>query len=69
MSKYLLTQVNSKAEELQQELFDRYHIEIPVMRLGDKQFIRFSINGFNSNHDLDTLFQALRELKQKAEFL
>lgn len=58
-----------KAEELQQELFDRYHIEIPVMRLGDKQFIRFSINGFNSNHDLDTLYQALRELKQKAEFL
>lgn len=58
-----------KAEELQQVLFDWYQIEIPVMRLGNKQFIRYSINGFNSQNDLDALFQALLELKEEAEYL
>lgn len=49
-------------EKLQQHLYINYKIEIPVMRLEDKIFIRFSINAFNSQRDLDKLFAALKEI-------
>ena len=48
---------------LQRMLFDRYKIEIPVMVHGDRTFIRFSINAYNSQNDIDKLIEALKEIK------
>jgi isopenicillin-N epimerase len=48
---------------LQRELFERFHIEIPVMQHNGHCFIRFSIQAFNSENQLDALFDALNQLK------
>lgn len=54
----------SDPEKLQKTLFNQYKIEIPVMRQGDSIYIRYSINAFNDQEDLDRLFEALkRELR------
>lgn len=51
--------VCKEPEELQALLYETYKIEIPVMRLGDKVYLRYSVNAFNSQSDLDTLYRAL----------
>ena len=56
-------------ETLQRELFTRFKIEIPVMRHGDHRYIRYSINGFNTEQDLDRLYQALRQIKEEGKYL
>ena len=54
----------SEPEKLQKTLFNQYKIEIPVMRQGNSIYIRYSINAFNDQEDLDRLFEALkRELR------
>lgn len=45
----------------QRMLFERYKIEIPVMVHGDRVFIRFSVNAYNSQNNIDTLLVALKE--------
>jgi isopenicillin-N epimerase len=52
-------------EKLHKHFFDNYKIEIPVMRHGDKVYLRYSINAFNSQHDLDNLFVAIKEIKKE----
>ena len=49
-------------EELQRTLFTEYKIEIPIMRQDNDVYMRYSINAFNSNEQLDTLYNALAEL-------
>jgi isopenicillin-N epimerase len=49
-------------EKLQRTLFEKYNIEIPVMRHGTKTFIRFSTQAYVSQKDIDALLNALREL-------
>ena len=49
-------------EKLQRLLFERYNIEIPVMRQDEKVFIRYSINAYNSQQDLDKLYSALSDI-------
>ncbi len=51
-------------EKLYRHFFDAYQIEIPVMRHGDKVYLRYSINGFNSQQDLDKLFDAIADIKK-----
>jgi isopenicillin-N epimerase len=51
----------NEPEKLQRHLFEKYKIEIPVTRLDEKIFIRYSINAFNSQSDLDKLYHALKE--------
>lgn len=53
----------AEPEKLQKHLFEHYRIEIPLMRHGDKVFMRYSINAFNSQKDLDRLYDAAKELK------
>lgn len=56
-------QINSSsAEQLQDLLFQKYKIEIPVMVQENKVYIRYSINAFNSQEDLDRLFDALSDI-------
>jgi isopenicillin-N epimerase len=49
-------------EKLQRHLFDHYSIEVPVTRQDNRNFIRYSINAFNSQEDLDKLYAALQEI-------
>lgn len=55
----------SNPEKLQHHLFTEYQIEIPIMRLENKMFMRYSINAFNSQNDLDKLYAALEKIKTK----
>jgi isopenicillin-N epimerase len=48
--------------ELKNVLYDKYKIQIPVMPLNDKFYIRFSINVYNSDADLDVLYQAIEDI-------
>jgi len=52
-------------EKLYRHFFDNYKIEIPVMRHGDKVYLRYSINAFNNQQDLDNLFAAINDIKNK----
>lgn len=56
-------------EKLKAHLYDEYKIEIPVMRQGNLVYLRYSINAFNRQADLDTLFDALRSIKKKTAFI
>lgn len=56
-------------EILQRLLYEEYKIEIPIMRHGQNVFIRYSINGFNSQADLDRLYDALKQVKEKTTLI
>ena len=49
-------------ELLKARLYEEHRIQIPVMRHGDRVFIRYSIQAFNSQEDLDRLEQALLQI-------
>jgi isopenicillin-N epimerase len=49
-------------EALQRHLFEAYNIEVPVMRQEERIFLRYSIQGYNSQEDLDRLFNAIQEI-------
>jgi isopenicillin-N epimerase len=49
--------------KLQRELFERFNIEIPVMQHNGQCYIRFSIQAFNSENQIDALFEALNQLR------
>jgi isopenicillin-N epimerase len=61
--------VCANPEKLQKHLFEHYRMEVPVMRLENQAFIRFSINAFNTQADLDTLYTALQEIKSNGVYL
>ncbi|MDC0303933.1 aminotransferase class V-fold PLP-dependent enzyme [Flavobacteriales bacterium] len=54
---------------LHDKLYADYNIEIPVMQHGDSVFMRFSINGYNSQEEIDKLCLALEEVKSKSNLL
>jgi isopenicillin-N epimerase len=56
-------------EKLYRHFYNSYKIEIPVMRHGDKVYLRYSINAFNSQNDLDTLFDAIKDIKNKTDLI
>jgi isopenicillin-N epimerase len=56
-------------EQLQRKLFTEYKIEIPIMRQDKDVYIRYSINAFNSEAQLDTLYNALVEIKKEGVLL
>lgn len=53
------------AERIKSILFNQYKIEVPVMRHGEKVFLRYSIQAFNSQADLDQLYDALVSIKNQ----
>ncbi|HQV00838.1 MAG TPA: aminotransferase class V-fold PLP-dependent enzyme, partial [Bacteroidia bacterium] len=55
--------------ELQQHLFNAFKIEVPVMCIDGKTYIRYSIQAFNTQSDLDKLYDALATIKQKGKLL
>lgn len=52
-------------EALHDLFFDKYKIEIPVMRHGNDVYLRYSIQAFNTQEDLDVLYEAVKELRQE----
>jgi len=46
-----------------------YKIQVPVMRHGDKVYLRYSINAFNKQEDLDKLAEAIKIIKQKTNLI
>ncbi len=56
-------------EKLQRLLFSDYRIEIPVMRHENNVYLRYSINAFNSQNDLDRLYDAILKIRSKSPSL
>lgn len=62
--------INTKhPQQLKDLLYDTYKIQIPVMTLNDKTYLRFSINGYNTQQDLDTLYDALQNILQTTNWI
>ena len=59
----------TEPEKLKAHLFDEYKIEVPVMRHGNKNYLRYSINAFNSQDDMDKLFGAIESIKAKTNLI
>lgn len=59
----------SQPEKLHDHLRDEYKIQIPVMRQDDKVYLRYSVNGFNEQGDLDKLFAALKNIQQHSNLI
>jgi isopenicillin-N epimerase len=49
-------------DALKRRLYDEFKIEIPVISWNDRQFVRISMQGYNTRADVETLIQALRTL-------
>lgn len=52
----------SNLAALKSRLYDEYKIEVPLVQWQDKQFIRVSMQGYNSHEDVDALVDALQNL-------
>ncbi|HEU4497249.1 MAG TPA: aminotransferase class V-fold PLP-dependent enzyme [Flavobacterium sp.] len=55
--------------KLKEVLFEQFAIEIPVMFLNNASYLRYSINGYNSQEDLDALYAALEAILAKTDLL
>ena len=47
---------------LKSRLYDEYQIEVPLTEWQDRQFIRISVQGYNTQEDIDALVRALEVL-------
>ena len=54
-------QINAP-EKLHDVLYNKYKIQVPVMPHNNTWYLRYSINAFNSNDDLDKLYDAMEEI-------
>jgi isopenicillin-N epimerase len=43
-------------------LYDEYRIEVPLILWGERKFVRISVQGYNSQADIDALVEALSQL-------
>lgn len=55
--------------ELKELLYSKYKIQIPVMFLNGNTFLRYSINAYNSQNDLDILRVALIDIKLTTDLI
>jgi len=58
-----------KPMELKELLYNKYKIQIPVMPLNDDVYIRYSINAYNSQDDLDVLYKAIEDIIKTTDLL
>jgi len=59
----------SKPMELKELLYTKYNIQIPVMPLNGNVYIRYSINAYNSQEDLEVLYKALKEIIETTDLI
>lgn len=55
--------------KLQRLLFEKYKVEIPVMPHAEQVYLRYSINVFNTQHDLDELYNALQDIMKTSDLI
>lgn len=58
-----------KPAELKEVLYSKYKIQIPVMPLNGNYYLRYSINVYNSEADLDILYNALEEIIKTTDLI
>ncbi len=74
-SDFLMLQIFSaeiktnEPEKLHDHFFEKYKIQIPVMRHGEKVYLRYSINAFNNQEDMNKLFMAIRDVKNSTSLI
>lgn len=56
-------------EKLKTHLIIDYKIQVPVMRHDDKVYLRYSINAFNKQEDLDKLFAAVEKIRRETNLI
>lgn len=66
---YSIRITTSNPEKLQRLLYEKYHIEIPVIQINNEVYIRFSIQVFNSQKDLDILYEALSDILSNTDLI
>jgi isopenicillin-N epimerase len=49
-------------EELKRRLYDDYRVEVPITSWGGRQFVRVSVQGYNTRGDVEALVRALGDL-------
>ena len=49
---------------LQQRLYEEFHIQVPVISIENRTYLRLSIHGYVRERDINILDQALRKLHQ-----
>jgi selenocysteine lyase/cysteine desulfurase len=49
---------------LQRRLYDEYRIEVPVIEWSGQQFVRVSVQGYNTSGDVEALVGALGQLRE-----
>ena len=59
----------TKPQELKDLLYDRYKIQVPIMLLNDNVYLRYSINAYNSQIDLDLLYAALEDIINSSDLI
>ncbi|NJN19180.1 MAG: aminotransferase class V-fold PLP-dependent enzyme [Oscillochloris sp.] len=52
------------AEVLKQELYNRHQVEVPIIDWGGRQFVRISVQGYNTPDEIDRLEHGIRQLVQ-----
>jgi len=50
-----------EGKKLHLKLFEEYKIEIPITKVYDDWYMRISVQGYNTETDLDRLFSALEK--------
>jgi isopenicillin-N epimerase len=58
-----------KPMELKELLYSKYKIQIPIMPLNGKIYMRYSINVYNSVEDLDVLYQAITDIIKTTDLI
>lgn len=59
----------NNSEKLKALLYEKYKIEIPIMYHEKCHFIRYSIQAFNSQEDLDKLHEALKDIIETTDLI
>jgi isopenicillin-N epimerase len=54
------------AEALQRRLYDEFAVEIPIMAWNEQRLVRISIQGYNTQADVEALVDALQTLREDA---
>lgn len=58
-----------KPMELKELLYSKYKIQIPIMPLNDKIYMRYSMNVYNSQEDLEVLYQAITDIIETTDLI
>jgi len=58
-----------KPMELKELLYSKYKIQIPIMPLNGNVYMRYSINGYNTQDDLEVLYRAITDIMDTTDLI